>query len=194
MQQWDLEYTFYQVINSFRSPAKVYKLTQHRKQTKNQWARDDPAFACVIAAFLTVCAIAYGVAYEYPSPLAYMWLILMSWLHFVLSGVATATACWGVANKHMRAPNTLPHSVEQEVEWLYAWDVHCNSFVPVLLLLYVVQFALLPVLMRDGFLPCLAANALYAAAASQYAYVTFSGYLGAWKQKSAAAWEWCMCA
>ena len=177
--QWDLEVTFYQIINSFRSPAKVYKLTQHRKQTKNQWARDDPAFACLMAAFLAVCAVGYGVAYEYESPLTYAWLILMAWLHFALSGVLVATACWAAANKHMRAPNSLPHSVEQEVEWLYAWDVHCNSFVPILLLLYAGQYLALPLLMRDGLLPALAANALYAAAASHYVYITFSGYLGA---------------
>jgi hypothetical protein len=132
-----------------------------------------------MAAFLAVCAVGYGVAYEYESPLAYAWLILMAWLHFALSGVLVATACWALANKHMRAPNSLPHSVEQEVEWLYAWDVHCNSFVPILLLLYAGQYLALPLLMRDGLLPALAANILYAAAASHYVYITFSGYLGA---------------
>ena len=176
--QWDLEYTFYQILYSFRSPAKVYKLTQHRKQTKNQWARDDPAFVCLIAAFLAVSSVAFGVAYEYPSPLTHVYLIVQSWLCFVLSGGIIATGCWTAANKYMRAPALLPHSVEQEVEWLYAWDVHCNSYVPILLLLYVGQYLALPLLMRDGALAVLAANALYAGAACHYVYITFSGYLG----------------
>jgi hypothetical protein len=179
--QWDLEATFYQLIYSCRAPARVYKLTQHRKQTKNQWARDDPAFVALLLAFLAVSAVGYGVAYEYPSPLAYGWLVLQAWLHFALSGAALATASWAVANRHMLAPVLLAHSAgEQEVEWLYAWDVHCNAFVPVLLACYVGQYALLPLLLRDGFLPALAANALYACAAAHYVYITFSGYLGAW--------------
>lgn len=31
------------------------------------------------------------------------------------------------------------NSVEQEVEWMYAFDIHCNGFVPVFVLLYVVE-------------------------------------------------------
>lgn len=179
VQQWDLEYTFYQLIYSFRSPARVYKLTQHRKQTKNQWARDDPAFFVLLLAFLGVAAVSFGVAYEYNSPLAYAWLVAQAWLGFVGSGAVLSTACWAAANKYMRGYAHLPHAGEQEVEWLYAWDVHCNASVAVLLLLFVAQFALLPLLMRDGLLSTLLANALYAVAISQYVYVTFSGYLGA---------------
>ncbi len=30
-------------------------------------------------------------------------------------------------------------SVEREVEWLYAFDVHCNAYIPGFILLHVVQ-------------------------------------------------------
>lgn len=30
-------------------------------------------------------------------------------------------------------------SVEQRVEWLYAFDVHCNAFVPFFAILYAAQ-------------------------------------------------------
>ena len=32
-----------------------------------------------------------------------------------------------------------PDSVEREVEWLYAFDVHCNAYIPGFILLHVVQ-------------------------------------------------------
>lgn len=32
-----------------------------------------------------------------------------------------------------------PHGVEQEVEWLYSFDVHCNSFFCSFLITYVLQ-------------------------------------------------------
>lgn len=34
------------------------------------------------------------------------------------------------------------HSLEQKVEWLYAFDVHCNAFVPLFLFQSVLQFFL----------------------------------------------------
>lgn len=44
-------------------------------------------------------------------------------------------------------PTTLNFS--QELEWQYAWDVHCNGFILVLLIVYVAQFLLLPLLYDD---------------------------------------------
>ena len=34
-----------------------------------------------------------------------------------------------------------------QVEWLHAFDIHCNAFFPLFLLLYVVQYMLLPILL-----------------------------------------------
>ena len=154
------------------------KLTLHRKQTKNTWARDDPAFALVLLALLAVVACAYGAAYRASSPLAMAWLIGQFWAAFVLGGAAAATASWAAANRYCRAGAAAPHSVEQAVEWLFAWDVHCNAFVPVLLLVYVANFLLQPLTMSgDGLVPCLVGNALYTAAAGHYLYITFQGFV-----------------
>ena len=40
-----------------------------------------------------------------------------------------------------------------QVEWMYAFDIHCNSFFPLFLLLYVLQFFLLPFLLNGPFFP-----------------------------------------
>lgn len=171
----------WQFINSCRSPSQVYKLTLHRKQTKNQWARDDPSFVGILLGFLAVVAVAYGIAYRYTSPLAYLWLISQHWMSFFGWGLAAATAGWAVTNKYCRLSGAAPHSVEQSVEWLFAWDIHCNAFVPVLLLVYLADFLLLPLTLRnggEGLLPCLVGNTLYAAAIGHYFYITFQGYIG----------------
>lgn len=172
----------WQFINSCRSPSQVYKLTLHRKQTKNQWARDDPSFVGILLGFLAVVAVAYGIAYRYTSPLAYLWLISQHWMSFFGWGLAAATAGWAATNKYCRLSGAAPHSVEQSVEWLFAWDIHCNAFVPVLLLVYLADFLLLPLTLRnggEGLLPCLVGNTLYAAAIGHYFYITFQGYVGA---------------
>ena len=168
----------YQLVQSCRAPAQVSKLTLHRKQTKNSWARDDPAVALVLLALLAVVAVAYGAAYRASSPLAYAALVAQAWAAFLGGGALAATATWAWANRHCRAGAAAPHSVEQAVEWLFAWDVHCNAFVPVLLLVYVANFLLLPLTMSgDGLVPCLVGNALYTAAAGHYLYITFQGFV-----------------
>ena len=55
----DMEYTFSQMVYLCKSPSKVYTLTKYRKQTKNQWARDDPAFVVILLLMVTAATIAY---------------------------------------------------------------------------------------------------------------------------------------
>ncbi|XP_057788211.1 uncharacterized protein LOC131005319 isoform X6 [Salvia miltiorrhiza] len=83
---------------------------------------------------------------------------------------------WFFTNNYLReeAPNS--HVVEQRVEWLYAFDVHCNSFFPMFLLLYVVHYFISPLLVAHGFIPVLLSNLLFMAAISYYHYLNFLGY------------------
>jgi hypothetical protein len=47
------------------------------------------------------------------------------------------------------------------VEWGYAFDVHCNAFFPLVLILHVVQLVLMPVITLNNFVSVLVANTLY---------------------------------
>jgi hypothetical protein len=60
-----------------------------------------------------------------------------------------------------RCRQATPHSVPEEVEWGYAFDVHCNSFFPLVLILHVVQLVLMPVITLNNFVSVLVANTLY---------------------------------
>jgi hypothetical protein len=102
-----------------------------------------------------------------------------------------------LSNKYLRQYHS-QHSVEQEVEWLYAFDVHANSFfcsffvtyvLQVYLILflvilqvmnlfyhYVFQYFLLPILLGRSALSCLVSNTLYAMATAWYFYITYLGY------------------
>ena len=176
--QWDVELVLYQLWAACASPRRLSKLTQTRKQTKNAWARDDPVFLLLLLALLTGCSLAFSVAYSFTSPLDYAWLATEAVFNFFASGVVVCSIARWVANTHLRASAPAPHSVEQEVEWMYAWDVHCNSYVALLGWTHVGVLLGLPYLMSDGWGPTLVGNAIYAAAYLHYLYVTFSGYLG----------------
>mmetsp|Transcript_1843 Transcript_1843/g.2924 ORF Transcript_1843/g.2924 Transcript_1843/m.2924 type:complete len:257 (+) Transcript_1843:81-851(+) len=175
-QQMDFESAFDQVFCLLSiDPQKVYTSFYYRKQTKNQWARDDPAFVVVEMIFVGVASLAYAVAFQNASFWGYLWALLyglvVDWL---LVGVAVASTFSYLANKYLRQYHS--HSVEQEVEWMFAFDVHANSFLCSFVLTHVLQYFLLPILLNTGALPCLMSNILYGLAVVWYAYITHLGY------------------
>jgi len=173
--QMDIDYTFAQMIYLCIAPRKVYQLTAYRKQTKNQWARDDPAFLVVLVLFLVVASISYGCALQV-SGMAYLRILcLFIGLHFALVGIVIATFSWFFSNQYLRT-QPFQGGMEQRMEWMYAFDIHCNSFFPLFLALYVVHYFLLPFLVQSSLAATALGNLLYAVGLCYYFYVTSLGY------------------
>ncbi|KAF8406263.1 hypothetical protein HHK36_008348 [Tetracentron sinense] len=180
-QQMDIEYTFWQMLHLCTSPKVVYQHTKYHKQTKNQWARDDPAFVVICSLLLVVATSAYCAAYDHSVAHAVSTVIAVLVFHFLITGVTLATCCWFLTNAYLREEATNSHVVEQRVEWqpislLYAFDVHCNSFFPMFVMLYVIHYFLSPLLVAHGFIPVLLSNLLFMVAVSYYHYLNFLGY------------------
>mmetsp|Transcript_578 Transcript_578/g.1009 ORF Transcript_578/g.1009 Transcript_578/m.1009 type:complete len:259 (-) Transcript_578:2073-2849(-) len=175
-RQMDFEAAFDQLLTLVSlEPNQIYTSFYYRKQTKNQWARDDPAFVVIQAAFVAVGSLAFAIAFRHPSFWGYLWSIIYSLLFdWLLVGFTVTSVCSHLANKYMRQYHS--HSVEQDVEWLYAFDVHANSFFCSFLLTYVVQYFLLPILMSRSVFSCILSNTLYGLATIWYAYITHLGY------------------
>ncbi|KAL6514601.1 hypothetical protein OROGR_020180 [Orobanche gracilis] len=153
-----------------------YQHTKYHKQMKNQWARDDPAFVVICSLLLSVSTFAYCAAYDHSTGHAIFVVISVLLFHFLVTGAILATCCWFFTNNYLREEALNSHVVEQRVEWLYTFDVHCNSFFPMFVLLYVVHYFLSPVLVAHGFVPVLLSNVLFMAAASYYHYLNYLGY------------------
>merc|ERR1712014_323844 len=94
--------------------------------------------------------------------------------HFIGTGAVIATCSWFISNKYLRVQSF--HGVEQRIEWMYAFDIHCNSFFTLFLILYVLHYFLLPFLIQDSFTAMVLSNLLYAAALCYYFYITSLGY------------------
>ncbi|KAI3694924.1 hypothetical protein L1987_77908 [Smallanthus sonchifolius] len=58
---------------------------------------------------------------------------------------------------------------------LYAFDVHCNSFFTLFIVLYVLHFFLSRLLVAHGFVPLLLSNVILMVAVSCYHYLNFLG-------------------
>lgn len=138
--------------------------------------RADPAFVAIMVYFMAVSSLGYAIAFHKRFGGFLKGILYAIVVDFGLVGIIAASIGWYLANQYLLMDNTGPHTTEQKVEWLYAFDIHCNSFFPFFILLYVVQYFLLLVLIRESFVCTLLANTMYALAFSYYLYVTFLGY------------------
>jgi len=175
-RQMDFEYTFWQMLYLLIDPSVVYRMVKYHKQTKNQWARDDPAFVVVQVFFMAVSSLAFSLAFQVPGLYNILRIMMGSILvDFLGFGVVMATAGWWIANKYLK-DGTPAHSVDQDVEWLFAFDIHCNAYMPPFLILYVLQYFAIPIILKDTFFALIVANTAYAVAVIYYHYIYFLGY------------------
>jgi len=178
-RQMDLEYSLWQAASMCVNPKAVYRHTTYRKQTKNQWARDDPTFVVMSCVAVAVAAMGYCALYETGGASRAARVVVRCVLGDYLGlGCGIATVSWYLANAYLRSRQLGGHShaVEQKVEWLYAFDVHCNAFVPTYVVLYLLQLVLSPLLSQSGYLASVFSCALYAIALGYHHYCVFVGY------------------
>ncbi|TPX70641.1 hypothetical protein SpCBS45565_g01689 [Spizellomyces sp. 'palustris'] len=170
----DFEVALWQMLYLCIAPRRVYRNIYYHKQTKNQWARDDPAFVAILFFCLTISALAYGMVYTVGLWGVIRLILWMVFVDFLLVGIFIATVLWAFINRFLLQHSV--HSVQQSVEWAYAFDVHCNSFWPMFLVTYVLQLFFLPVVTRDNWISLFVGNTMYLLATSYYVYITFLGY------------------
>ena len=175
-RQMDFEATWDQLQSLLSTdPKRAYISFYYRKQTKNHWARDDPAFYLVQAGMVAIGSLAYAIAFRQMDLWGYLWSIfyglVIDWL---LAAFLVASLLSSMANRYLRQAHN--HTVTQSVEWLYALDVHTNAFFVSYLVTYVAQYILLPIVLGKGVFSCIFANTLYAIGACWYSYITYLGY------------------
>ncbi|KJE97468.1 hypothetical protein CAOG_07323 [Capsaspora owczarzaki ATCC 30864] len=175
-RQMDFQFALSQVADLCFRPKEAYRNIYYHRQTKNQWARDDPAFMVVLITVILISAICFSLRFSLGVGGFFKFFLWSVFVDFLGTGLVIATCCWAFTNRFMRT-HTL-HGVEQSVEWAYAFDVHCNAFLPLLLILHVLQLVLLtPFIMNTpDFFSALVCNTLWLVALTYYTYITYLGY------------------
>ncbi|KAJ8664258.1 hypothetical protein QAD02_005920 [Eretmocerus hayati] len=169
--QMDFEFALWQMIYLFTSPQKVYRNFLNRKQTKSQFARDDPAFLVLLALWLCISSIGFAIVLRLGFFHFMKFLLYVIFVDCIGIGVAVASLCWFVTNKYLRV------DFSQDVEWGYAFDIHLNAFFPPLIILHFIQLFLYGSLIDyDYFLSRLLGNTLWLIAIAYYVWITFLGY------------------
>ncbi|KAF8970439.1 UNC-50-like protein [Flammula alnicola] len=168
LQQMDFELAAWQLTYLCLAPRRP-------PETKNTWARDDPAILVLIGACLCVSAIGWGVVYAYNIGQFISIALTMILRDFLLSGIVVATILWFTANRLLLSPPSHSTPADSQVEWAYAFDVHTNAFFPLYLTLYLAQLFLLPIILKDNWVCLWVGNTLYLAAFTQYTYGIYLG-------------------
>ncbi|XP_031839985.1 unc50 RNA binding protein [Nomia melanderi] len=170
-EQMDFEFALWQMIFLFVSPQKVYRNFQSRKQTKSQFARDDPAFLVLLMCCLCISSIGFTIVLGLGFLQFIKLLFYMIFVDYLLAGLIVATTFWFITNRYLRIDKA------QDVEWGYAFDVHLNAFFPPLVILHIVQLFLYNGLINyDTFSSRFFGNTIWLIAVGYYIYITFLGY------------------
>ncbi|KAL6772117.1 hypothetical protein ACKKBG_A28980 [Auxenochlorella protothecoides x Auxenochlorella symbiontica] len=174
--QMDFQYTGWTMLQLLISPKTAYRHTSYHRQTKDHWARDDPAFVVLLAGIIALITAAYCIAFG-PGLGGSLLIILAAVIRdFLIVGALVSLGGWLLATRFLYSPSGQEHAIEQRMELMYAFDVHCNSLLPWLLIVNVLQLVLSPLLVSQSYLAAAVSCTLYVAGASSYLYITFLGY------------------
>ncbi|RCK63504.1 Protein GMH1 [Candida viswanathii] len=181
----DFETAIWEIFHLIINPRKMYRSHYFYKQqqlqqdmfSRNSYSRDDPSFLILLTGFLSISAIAWGVAYL-PGVLDIFKLIVyMVLVDFYLTGIVIATVTWLFMNRLFNDGIQFSKYNVNYVSWGFCFDIHCNSFLIIWCLLYVVQFILLPVIRIKGSVIALViGNLLYFGSIGYYFVVSFYGF------------------
>ena len=125
----------------------IYKLAYYRKQTKNHWYRDDPTFILLQILMLLIACITYSIAFKISILHSISFILTSILFNYLAIGVVMTSILREFTNRHLLTHHhhhptagststaATTHIQKQQVEWLYAFDIHCNSFFPLFIVL-----------------------------------------------------------
>ncbi len=196
ISQMDIQSAFDQ-MKSLLNPTqshRVYKLSYYRKQTKGYYARDDPAFVTLQICFLILASVAYTIAFSSSNNDYGFWSTLIVFLfhsvviNYILIGVIVASVGQLISNQYLikqkhddvmgagAGSGSGADTTTDLVEWMYAFDIHCNSFFPFFIIIYMIQYFILPIVLSTSFFAFVTSNVLYTIGFGYYFYITHLGY------------------
>ncbi|CAK5078226.1 unnamed protein product [Meloidogyne enterolobii] len=170
-RQMDFEFAAWQMLYLMINPQKVYRNFMYRKKTKDQWARDDPAFLVLLAFSLFGSSVLFAFALGLSISAFLTFFLWAVFVDCICVGLVIATILWYISNRYLRRVK------DQDVEWGYCFDVHLNAFFPLLICLHVI----LPLLFYglidySNFAARALGNSIWCIAVIYYIYITFLGY------------------
>lgn len=168
--QMDFEFALWQAVYLIVNPQVVYRNFHYRKQTKNQYARDDPAFLVLVSIFLSFTSICFGLVMGLGPRDIFELILWVTFVDFIFCGMIVASSMWFLCNKYFALNRG------DDLEWAYCFDIHINAFFAVFIILHMAQLTVIKVVLQPLYFSTLLGNAFWLIAAGYYCYITFLGY------------------
>ncbi|CAH8547310.1 unnamed protein product [Schistosoma haematobium] len=185
VRHMDFEYALWQMWQLFVGPQRVFRNFNYRKCSRQQWARDDPAFLVLMMVFLIFTSLGFAFCMSLNAIQSVEFVLWVVFVDFIAISLLQATFFWIITNhffldssKSRPQLNGLGPFVETdpEVEWGYAFDVHLNGFFPALCILHLLQLPFLYIILQNWFIGRLLGNTFWLTSFTYYTYITFLGY------------------
>jgi len=172
-RQMDFEFALWQMLYLFYKPQQVYRNFSYRKETKAQFARDDPAFLVLLSGWLIISSAGFSFVLGIHFWGFLKFLLYVIFVDCIGVGLIIATSLWYISNKFLIKPGYR----DEDVEWGFCFDVHLNAFFPILVILHFVQLFVYHILIeKNWFISTCFGNSLWLIALGYYIYITFLGY------------------
>lgn len=160
-------------------------------ETRNTWHTPDPAFTYLLSFFLLLTSLAWSLAYTPRIWAATKLAFMFVFVHFLFGSLLLATIAYFLIGR-LLAPGVAglpgrrrqqglfgganPGATGDALEFGYCFDVSIRAFLPVYVLLYILQYVLMPAIDHTNRGSVLVANTLYLVAAIYWSLITFLGY------------------
>ena len=153
-------------------PKELIEMSKMRKHLKNKYARDDPGFLLLIILYLFVSSVSYSLAFGYFSFFKiFNIFFIQSFVFLITFGLIISFISKILIDKYFN------NNIMQTVEFIYAFDIHCNGFVPMYFFCFIVPYIFLPLCSKDYyFFQILITNGLLCLGILYYCYNLFMGY------------------
>lgn len=128
VRHMDFQFAMWQMLYLFVSPQKVYRNFQYRKQTKDQFARDDPAFLVLLGLWLVASSVGFVLILRISFLGFLKFLLWVIFIDCIGMGVLVATGLCALA-PHL--PSVWQHPVADSAGILHLHHIpwlQCASY------------------------------------------------------------------
>ncbi|RMZ82182.1 hypothetical protein DV738_g1911, partial [Chaetothyriales sp. CBS 135597] len=189
--QMDFEMAVWEMTQLLIAPKKVFKSIYYNKQTRKTWHRPDPSFTYLLSFFLLLTSFAWSLAYARSFSSVVKLALIFVFVHFLAGSLVVSAIGYFVVGR-LLGPGVagLPGRRRQQglfgtpggasgaetLEFGYCFDVSIRAFFPPYVLLYIVQYILMPAINHSNRVSIFFANLLYLAAGIYWSLIIFLGY------------------
>ncbi|GET92914.1 hypothetical protein, conserved [Leishmania tarentolae] len=188
VDQMEIDSALSQMYSLCLNPSLVSKMSRARKMTKGHYYRDDPAFLMLQLVFIVVASFAHWLLLGMSKSLLGTVFAAITW--YVVSGLVMACVWRAVAVLYLAPSSKSTRNgvlaeaasvfsadcavdyLHPDLDWRYAFDVHCNGYFTFFLWTEVIAYFAAPIMSVSW-----ASNALVTVGATTYLYNVFLGYL-----------------